>query len=178
MITVLQASAPLADPHDCTDGKAALSLLRAFYDTLVSVAGASVRPGLAQAWTVSDDARSWRFRLREGGLFHDGTEVTAEAAAASVRRMARADRGVTLGASGVWRQYLGGAEIRAEGARALAIDLAEPVADLPDILGQGFIAAPSMLARLDAGEGAAPCGSGPYRFEEAGPEGVTARAVE
>ncbi|MEM1316505.1 MAG: ABC transporter substrate-binding protein, partial [Pseudomonadota bacterium] len=47
-----------------------------------------------------------------------------------------------------------------------------------DILGQGFIAAPSMLARLDAGEGAAPCGSGPYRFEEAGPEGVTARAVE
>src|SRR3546814_17885434 len=32
-----------------------------------------VMPGLAESWTVSDDGLTYRFRLREGGTFNDGT---------------------------------------------------------------------------------------------------------
>jgi peptide/nickel transport system substrate-binding protein len=42
--------------------------------------------GLAESWTVGEDKLTWRFRIRPGVLFHDGTQVTAEAAAGSLRR--------------------------------------------------------------------------------------------
>jgi len=42
--------------------------------------------GIAESWTVSDDKLTWRFKIRAGVFFHDGTPVTAEAAAASLRR--------------------------------------------------------------------------------------------
>ena len=42
--------------------------------------------GIAESWTVADDGLTWRFKIRSGAVFHDGTPVTAEAAAASLRR--------------------------------------------------------------------------------------------
>ena len=38
-----------------------------------------LRPGLAESWKVSADQLSWRFVLRKGAQFHDGSPVTAEA---------------------------------------------------------------------------------------------------
>jgi peptide/nickel transport system substrate-binding protein len=42
--------------------------------------------GIAESWAVSEDKLTWRFKIRSGAVFHDGTPVTAEAAAASLRR--------------------------------------------------------------------------------------------
>jgi peptide/nickel transport system substrate-binding protein len=42
--------------------------------------------GVADSWSVSDDKLTWRFKIRSGVVFHDGTSVTAEAAAASLKR--------------------------------------------------------------------------------------------
>ncbi|MBO1079333.1 ABC transporter substrate-binding protein [Roseomonas haemaphysalidis] len=36
-------------------------------------------PQLARSWSLSGDRLTWRFRLREGARFHDGTPVTAKA---------------------------------------------------------------------------------------------------
>ncbi|MET0359392.1 MAG: ABC transporter substrate-binding protein [Pararhizobium sp.] len=44
----------------------------------------SVVPCLATEWSASDDAKEWRFTLREGVVFHDGTPVTAETVKASM----------------------------------------------------------------------------------------------
>src|SRR5437867_2008996 len=33
---------------------------------------------LAERWQVSDGGRTWKFQLRKGVRFHNGTEVTAE----------------------------------------------------------------------------------------------------
>ena len=37
--------------------------------------------GLATSWSASDDGLTWRFELRQGVTFHDGSPLTAEAAA-------------------------------------------------------------------------------------------------
>jgi peptide/nickel transport system substrate-binding protein len=38
----------------------------------------AVQPGLASAWTISDDGLTYRFTLVEGATFHDGTAFDAE----------------------------------------------------------------------------------------------------
>jgi peptide/nickel transport system substrate-binding protein len=42
--------------------------------------------GIAESWTVSDDKLTWRFKIRPNVIFHDGTQVTAEAVAESLKR--------------------------------------------------------------------------------------------
>lgn len=44
------------------------------------------QPQMVDSWEVSDDGLVWTFTLREGLTFHDGTPVTAAAAAASIER--------------------------------------------------------------------------------------------
>ena len=89
--------------------------------------------------------------------------LTAKDVCANLRRMARPDKGYTLGAPGVWHQFLGDAIIEATDTRTLTIALSRPIADLLDILAQGFIVAPSCLPQLDTGQLDALVGSGPYR---------------
>ncbi len=167
-MTLLQRRADFVDPHDCTDAADDLTLLSAVFDTLIRRDQAGFVPHLATGWSVSADARVWQFTLRADVRFHDGAVCDAAAVAQSLRRMAREDKGYTLGAPAVWRQYLGGAEITAEGL-ALTITLAAPMADLLDVLVQGFIVAPGSLARLDAGQTEGVAGSGPYRLAQHAP---------
>lgn len=63
-------------------------------ETLVSVdnQGALV-PALASGWEVSANQLTWRFTLRPGARFHDGTAVTAADAVAALER-ARKNPGV------------------------------------------------------------------------------------
>lgn len=56
----------------------------------------SLGPGLAQSWTVSTDARTFTFDLRRGVVFHDGSPLTAAAAAASLERFLGAQLRVPL----------------------------------------------------------------------------------
>nr|WP_246812620.1 ABC transporter substrate-binding protein [Ensifer sp. ENS01] len=121
-------------------------------------------PALASSWDVTPDARIWTFRLRKGLSFHDGTPCDAAAVCQSLIRMARPDKGYTLGAPGVWRQYLGDAEIEAVDPQTVAIRLSKPIADLLDILVYGYVVAPSALDRYEAGDTSQPVGTGPYRL--------------
>lgn len=41
-------------------------------------------PAIAVRWSVSDDGLLWRFRIRSGARFHDGSPVTAETVRASI----------------------------------------------------------------------------------------------
>lgn len=42
--------------------------------------------GVAESWSVDADRLTWRFKIRPGMVFHDGTPVTAQAAAISLQR--------------------------------------------------------------------------------------------
>ncbi|KAA0968893.1 ABC transporter substrate-binding protein [Aureimonas fodinaquatilis] len=47
----------------------------------------NVVPCLATGWTTSDDAKKWRFALRQGAVFHDGTPVTSQTVKASLEAL-------------------------------------------------------------------------------------------
>jgi peptide/nickel transport system substrate-binding protein len=62
------------------------------YDTLLALdASGTVRPQMAEGWQVADGGLTWRFELREGLPFHDGTAVTAADVVASVQRWGARD---------------------------------------------------------------------------------------
>jgi peptide/nickel transport system substrate-binding protein len=46
-----------------------------------------IKPLLATSWQVSDDNKTWTFKLRQGVMFHDGTPFTAAAVKASLERI-------------------------------------------------------------------------------------------
>jgi ABC-type transport system substrate-binding protein len=57
------------------------------FDTLVGIDNAgNFKPQMLEGWEVSEDRLTWRFRLREGLEFSDGTPVTAADCVASIRR--------------------------------------------------------------------------------------------
>ena len=112
-LTIAQSRLWMEEPHNCTDAKDVLTIFTSLFDPLAAY-DPKMRyvPALAESWIVSDDARRWTFNLRPNVKFHNGQSVDAEAVVFSLNRMARPDMGVTLGAPGVYNQYL--AEMKLE----------------------------------------------------------------
>jgi len=86
-VTMRAAPASL-DPADSTQpdtfGRRSLTML--MFDTLVTQdENGRVQPALAVSWQSLPSSRGFRFRLRRGVRFHDGTPLSAENAAASLR---------------------------------------------------------------------------------------------
>lgn len=73
------------DPH-ATNDFTTTSLFRQVYDSLVGLTPEmQPTPGLATGWEKRDD-RTWRFKLRDGVKFHDGTPMTADDVVFSILR--------------------------------------------------------------------------------------------
>ena len=131
-------------------------------ETLVNTdARGRLVPGLATTWESSPDGRTWRFTLRPGALFHDGTPVTAAAAAAALEK-ARGQEGTPLTTAPVSR-------FAAEGEGTLLVQLSAPFSPLPAVLAHtgAQILAPSSYG--PDGRVAKVVGSGPYEVEKVTP---------
>ena len=75
------------DPHIHSSSELGIPLT-SVYDTLVFLTpDYQFVPGLAESWTVSDDAKSYTFVLRKDVKFHDGTPFNAEAVKANFDRI-------------------------------------------------------------------------------------------
>lgn len=61
----------------------------ALYDSLLQVdpSDGSLKPGLADSWQVSNDARTFTFHLRPGVKWHDGAPLSARDAAFTLRSL-------------------------------------------------------------------------------------------
>lgn len=68
------------DPAVITDGNSA-RITEQIFDTLVMFDGGTtnIKPALAEGWDISEDGLTWTFYIRQGVIFHDGTELNAEA---------------------------------------------------------------------------------------------------
>src|SRR5580700_10029239 len=87
----MRAAPASLDPADDTqpDSFARRSLTMLVFDTLVTMdESGRVQPALAASWAATSPAagnQRWQFHIRRGVRFHDGTALSAEVAAASLR---------------------------------------------------------------------------------------------
>jgi ABC-type transport system substrate-binding protein len=82
-----QAAPSTLDPADnrVPDSFARRSVTSLLFDTLVTWNAGHAQPRLAESWQSSKGSQRWQFRLRHGVKFHDGTPLTSEIVAASLR---------------------------------------------------------------------------------------------
>jgi peptide/nickel transport system substrate-binding protein len=74
------------DPHGSTTETPSLVGFRQVYEGLTLIdADLSLRPALATSWQPIDPT-TWRFELRQGVSFHDGTPLSAEDVVFSIER--------------------------------------------------------------------------------------------
>jgi peptide/nickel transport system substrate-binding protein len=92
VLHVAMRAAPTSlDPADTTQPEsfARRSLTLVMFDTLVTIDENRVQPALATSWQTlqgnQQGNQHWQFRIRGGVKFHDGTALSAETVAASLR---------------------------------------------------------------------------------------------
>ena len=85
-VTMHAAPATL-DPADSRvpDSFARRTMTSMLFDTLVTWNDGRAKPGLSESWQSTKGNQRWQFHLRQGVKFHDGTPLTSEIAAASLR---------------------------------------------------------------------------------------------
>ncbi len=106
-----------------------ICVARACRDSLVEVGqDNSAQPGLAESWEASEDAKTWRFKLRAGVEFSNGKSLTTEDVINSVNTHRGEDS--QSGAKGV---FSGIADIKADGD-VVEFKLNEGNADFPFLL--------------------------------------------
>ena len=74
------------DPHRA-EGVPASNVLRDLYEGLVSEApNGDYIPGVAESWTISEDGKEYRFKIRDEAVWSNGDRVVAEDFVFSLRR--------------------------------------------------------------------------------------------
>ena len=153
------------DPHFTATGTHSEALKHVF-DTLThSGDNLQIEPGLAESWRIVDP-NTWEFRLRRGVKFHDGSDMTAEDVASSIRRMQQ------LSGPNPTRIYVRRVqEIRIVDAHTIQIVTDGPAPTLPNDFIRLFITSARATAGLTPensnevfNSGRAAIGTGPYRF--------------
>ena len=88
-LRVVMRDAPSSlDPVDPSqpDSLTTRSVSRLIFDTLVILDGRGrTQPGLASSWQAEPGNQRWQFTIRRGVTFQDGTAVSPDAVAASLR---------------------------------------------------------------------------------------------
>jgi peptide/nickel transport system substrate-binding protein len=156
------------DPH-ARNTVGAYEVLSTIYEPLVSLDRAMrPAPALAVSWETPD-LLTWVFRLRPGVRFHDGSPLTAEDVAASLRR-SLSDERLEM------RSYLSGvAEVTARGLNAVVVRTLRPNAQLASRLHFVLIVprgstAESLARRAN--------GTGPYAVAGWAPSSLTLQRNE
>jgi peptide/nickel transport system substrate-binding protein len=160
------------DPHINQNSELGI-VLRQVYDTLVyrDPTTKEIVPGLASAWTISDDGLVYTFQLRPDVVFHDGTEFNANAVAANLDRITNPELNSQRA-----RLLLGPyAGYEVVDKLSIRIILSQPFSPLLDSLAQVYlgIASPTALAEYDEDPlryQFHQVGSGPFVFVEYVPE--------
>jgi peptide/nickel transport system substrate-binding protein len=150
------------------------SVIHHVVESLVAYrADLSIAPHVAASWSVSDEGRTYTFRLRQGITFHNGAPVTSAEVQWSWNRYLRP------GSAWVCRNWFDGSTGRDEGGvKVLSIDAPDPATvvfrldrasglflpQLASVQCPGAILHPDSVDRN--GDWVKPVATGPYRLSE------------
>ena len=122
---IARPPASTAETLDPASSLSAYEYLGALYSRLVKQApDGSVAPDLATAWTVSPDAKTWTFTLRQGVTFHNGKAFTSADAAYTLKHII--DPKVGSPQAGVLTPFLSASDISTPDAHTLLVKLTSP----------------------------------------------------
>lgn len=118
----------------------------------------SVQPGLAESWTISDDGKTYTFKLRTGVKYHDGTDFNAEDVKFSLDRARAADS--TNAQKGLFAAI---DSVEATDPATVTVKLKNPQGSFLYNMGWGdAVIVASETAETNKEK---PVGTGPFRFE-------------
>ncbi len=150
------------DPH-ATSGTLTFQVTRSLYDTLLEPNREGIIvPALAESYEVSEDGLQWRFFLREGVVFHDGSPLSSADVVASLERLLDPD--FASPKADEFRVIEG---LSAPDELTVVATLREPYAPFAASLASGW-AAILPAERIADGHNFAtrPIGTGPFEFVE------------
>ncbi|PPG88761.1 peptide ABC transporter substrate-binding protein [Rathayibacter rathayi] len=152
------------DPHVGGNYPQALLATQVLESLVSRDAGGAITPWLAESWTVSDDALSYDFTLREGVRFTDGTALDAEAVATTVTHLQDPATKSSTGYLAVAKV----ASVTAVSPTVARFTLTEPDSALLESLAQPWTAieSPTGIARGEQANCEAPVGTGPFTVSE------------
>ncbi len=151
------------DPNIWSGGSDTV-IMRQMFDPLVwSPRPGEYVPGLATAWTISPDGRTYTFKLRTDVKFHDGTPFNAEAVKATFERIANPEnKSLLVGAIGPFD----GADVI--DPHTVAIRLKSPWGAFMANLSAVALSptSPEAVKRLGPQFAQSPVGTGPFMFDK------------
>ncbi len=144
-------------------------VLKPLWENLLSRdAKGNVIPMLAERWEVTDGGRTWRFHLRKGVRFHNGTEVTAEDVKFTFVSMAKDGS-----ANSMAPEFRTIKSMEVEGPYTISVRFDKPFVTFGNRVNHGLFASVAYIQSKKhvetAGEQGAerhPIGTGPWKFVE------------
>ena len=153
------------DPH-VSAYAVATRVIKGLFETLVYQGEDNkIEPWLATEWEVSEDQKSYTFKLREGVKFHDGTDFNAEVVKYNFDRVFDPATKALFAAS--YMEMLESVEVVDE--YTVKFILSNPSATFITLLAHSNFSIVSQEAAEQTGDqfGLHPVGTGPFQFVEA-----------
>ncbi|WP_104524422.1 ABC transporter substrate-binding protein [Blastococcus atacamensis] len=173
LIAAVSAQPDQFDPH-VTNAYASFQVLENVYDTLVvpNAEDLTMEPSLATEWTTSEDDLEWRFTLREGVTFHDGSEFDSADVVYSYNRI------IDEELSNSYR-FATVESVEADGPQTVVIRVTQPTPNLPALIGsfKGMAIIPEGAAE-DVDLTTEAVGTGPFRLESSSASSTVLTANE
>jgi peptide/nickel transport system substrate-binding protein len=91
VIAVNMSSMRGLDPHELNQFESA-EVVANLYERLIVLPADKInepQPGLAESWTISEDGKTFTFKIRSGVTFHSGNALTAKDVEWSLRRLVK-----------------------------------------------------------------------------------------
>ncbi|MCH6255522.1 ABC transporter substrate-binding protein [Puniceicoccaceae bacterium K14] len=160
------------DPADVDDGESVNTLAQICEGLVRFKSGTlEIEAALAESFSILDEGLRYRFELRSGVEFHDGTPLTAATAAYSFRRQMDSNHPGHLAeaAYSYWNYLYQDIEsVDVVGEMSLEIRLSKPNSSLLYSLAifPAALVSPNALAKYGDQVQRYPIGTGPYKFVE------------